>query len=504
METVTSNYRKKVGNVQTTVELSIRATNDEEIAKVLGVDGKAYVSSMEILNGEANYQVNGKFTLCYLNQDKQICTADEKVTVNGKFEDNTLSSTMEPLYKVEVVDVQILSANSMEVKVQATLEITLDVLDNFVIDAFAPTDDNVLVKSDTQFLTTKTDVGKAVFNVEDEFELKQPVNKVLLTSTNICVKQVTSGTGYFTVDGEVYVKAYLCYNDGENTMYKPFCETIPFKEEIDAENVNKDSVLETNIALKYDEVALQVNQENENYFLKATFPVCVKYVVLNKMECTLPCDCYSLTHKLNLVTDTYFVNAENSALANKHIEGNLEINENMARIGKILMISGFNLNITNAVCGENSVSVEGILTANVVYLADDEDETTNSVTVEIPFAINLDVDGVKEGDDLFVGGDVVDITAKAKKGKDIEIEAEISFRVNNYSKTAQTFVKEIVLTEELAQNPYPLEIYLAPAGASLWDIAKHLNVREDMIVAQNPDAVFPLDAPQSIVYFAHK
>ena len=262
--------------------------------------------------------------------------------------------------------------------------------------------------------------------------------------------------------------------------------------------------METNIALKYDEVALQVNQENENYFLKATFPVCVKYVVLNKMECTLPCDCYSLTHKLNLVTDTYFVNAENSALANKHIEGNLEINENMARIGKILMISGVNLNITNAVCGENSVSVEGILTANVVYLADDEDETTNSVTVEIPFAINLDVDGVKEGDDLFVGGDVVDITAKAKKGKDIEIEAEISFRVNNYSKTAQTFVKEIVLTEELAQNPYPLEIYLAPAGASLWDIAKHLNVREDMIVAQNPEAVFPLDAPQSIVYFAHK
>lgn len=501
METVTSNYRKKIGNVQNTVELTIRSTNDEEISKVLGVDGKAYVSSMEILNGEANYQVNAKFVLCYLNQNKQISSADEKVTVNGKFEDNSLTSTMEALYKVEIVDIQILSANSMEVKVQATLEITLDVMDCITIDAFSSTDENVLVKSDTLTLTAKTDSGKAVFNVEEEFELKQPANKVLLTSTNMCVKQITSGTGYFTVDGEIYVKAYLCYDDGENVTYKPFYETIPFKEEIEAENVNKDSVIEANVMLKYDEVSLQINQENENTILKATFPICVKYMVLNQTECTLPCDCYSLTHKLNLVTDTYFVNSENSSLINKHIEGSLEINENMARIGKILMISGVNLNITNASCVDNSVAVEGILTANVVYLADDDEETTNSVTVEIPFAINLNVDGIKMEDDLFVEGNIVDISAKAKKGKDIEVEAEIVFAVTNYSKVAQSFVKEIVLTEELAQNPYPLQIYLAHAGSSLWDIAKHLNVKEDMIVAQNPEVTFPLDSPQSIVYF---
>lgn len=501
--TISSALRKRIGTVQNVVEQRLEAKDDSTIAKVLGVDAKAYVSNFEVLNGEATYTINVLFEATYLTDSGEICATSEKSQVNGKFENNTLNAQMDALYKAEVVDISIENANSSDIKVEATLEITLDCIENCMLEPFCPIDDNTLTKRELNSVLTKCDAGKSTINITDEFDLKQNIDKILCQNVSVCVKDISAGTGYFTVDGEACVKAYLCLQNGEEKTYKAFYETIPFKEEIEAENITKDCIIEICPFVKCDDVTFAVNQEQQT-MLSVDIPVVVRYVALKTENCEMPCDAYSLTHKTNLVLDTYFTNTTNRNSTKTHIDGSIEIGENMPRINKVLFTTGANLNLTNLSSLDGETQVEGVLTTNVVYLADDDDETKNSVQVEIPFALNISTPSTVAGDEVFAVCDVMELTAKAKKGKEIYVDADLTFMVDSFASKPQTFVKEVVLTEELATNPYPLALYLAPAGSTLWDIAKHLSIKEDVILAQNPNLVFPLETNQSVVYFNQK
>ena len=130
MDTISSAFIKKVGTVQAVAEQRLEPQNEQNIDKVLGVDATGYINSFEVLNGEANWTANVVFNATYLTETGEICSMSETTNVTGKFDDNTLSSLMEPLYKLEVVDVSIENANSSDVRVQATVEVSLDVIDN--------------------------------------------------------------------------------------------------------------------------------------------------------------------------------------------------------------------------------------------------------------------------------------------------------------------------------------------------------------------------------------
>ena len=502
---ISSAFRKKIGCVQTNVEQRLQPETDTSINKILGVNAKAYVDSIEVLSGEATYEAQVTFSVIYLDENNETLMMTQKQQVVGKFEDNSLNSLMQPLYKIEVVDVSIENATSTEVKVQATLELCLDVIDSVEIEPFVPVDENILVKKELKKFLTVIDAGKANFIVSDEFDYKQNINKILLKDVALCVKEVSSGTGYFTVEGDVYVKAYLEILDGETKTYKQFVETLPFKEEIDAERITKNSIVKLVSMIKYDDVSISLTgDEVSNHIVKVDVPVFLRYVALNEVEYEMPADAYSLNHKLNMVTDTYYVGCINSYHKKEHIDGKLEISPELPQINKVLMLDSPNLNITNSYLENDLLKVEGVLTTSVIYKADDELETTNSVQMEVPFMVSLNLENCTCKEDIFVCAEVVDYTVKAKKGKDLELDADVHFAIDNFSKEPDTFIKDVVLTEEILKSPYSLKIYLAPQGSTLWDISKNLNVKEEVILSQNPNLTFPLEKTESIVYFNNK
>lgn len=501
--TILPAMRKKISTTQILADASVGTENGTNIQKVLGVCAKPSITSVEVLNGEADMETSVLFDVVFLDDTGKVCSVQENVTISSKIDDSKLSTQMEPIYKVEVVDCAVDSATLAEVRVSATLEISLEVIDFSEISCYESANDNVLVKKENYTVLTKCCSGKDIVNIDDEFDLKHSIQSVVCQSADVIVKQITAGIGYYTIDGEISLKAYLCNVDDEQYSYKLFSETIPFKEEVDAQDMQKDCIIHANVCVKHADVKFEITGDNNNV-LKVSVPLSVRYVALKQQECALACDAYSLTHKLNLVTDTYFDGKINRSTHKKHIEGNIEIGENMPRIAKMLMIMDASLNISNVLNTESGARVEGVLTSTVVYKADDDDESLNSVQVEVPFSINLDDENIKQDDELYVFGSLIDTIVKAKKGKELEIDADVVFNVESYFAEPQSYVKDVVLTEEITQTPYPLCFYLAPAGCTLWDISKHLNVKEEIILEQNPNLEYPLQTSQSIVYFNQK
>lgn len=507
METnmISSSFRKKVGTVQQVVEQRLEPENDNTIKKILCVNAKSYIDSMEILNGEANFGATVVFDVMYLNENNEPMMMSEKAQVSGKIEDNTLNSMMQPLYKVEVVDTSIENASSTDVKVNATIEVCLDAIVSEEVEPFVPTDENVLVKKELKKFLTVQDAGKATITIQDDFDLKQDVSKVLLKSTKLCVKEITSGTGYFTVEGTVYAKFLAEIVDAENRSYKEFEETVPFKEEVDAEKITKDAVIKAVCNIKYDDVMYEiVGDENSRHTLKLSVPVIVRYVAFVQSEAEMPIDAYCTTHKTNIVSDSYRYGIMETTFERKDVDGTVEIGENDARINKIYACCCENVNLTNSYESDDEVKVEGVLTVNAIYEADDEEGSTQSVQVEVPFSESVKVGTLMKDCKVFVCAEVCSIDLKVKKGKDIDVSAVVEFVVETFSEVADDYIKEVMLTEELSSNPYSLQIYMAKEGATLWEIAKHLYVKEDDIVKQNPNLVFPLEKTESIVYFKQK
>ena len=56
--------------------------------------------------------------------------------------------------------------------------------------------------------------------------------------------------------------------------------------------------------------------------------------------------------------------------------------------------------------------------------------------------------------------------------------------------------------EEYGERNYAMEVVFAQKGKDLWDVAKTARVKEEQILAQNPDVVFPTaeDCPLVLFY----
>ena len=49
-----------------------------------------------------------------------------------------------------------------------------------------------------------------------------------------------------------------------------------------------------------------------------------------------------------------------------------------------------------------------------------------------------------------------------------------------------------------------MEVMFARAGEELWDIAKKAKIKEQQILDQNPDVVFPLNEDTTLILFYQK
>ena len=509
METdkITSSYRKCMGETQNLVDVVLQKNDDCEIVKVLTSTAKAYVDDVEVLNGEARYSGGVVFDCLYVDEQGKTHIMSDTAELNGKIENPSLNPLMKPIYKVEVVEVKVTSLDGDKVKLTATVEIKLDVIVTDEIEQVKVNNGDIQVLKEVVSKNTVVSSGTKTFNISEEFEVKSKVNKVMLSQAHLTLNETTGGTGYFTTSGEMFVNSILEVQDDESTELKNFMETISFKEELEDELVQKDDKLYTFAYVRPQDLTISVvTDENEGNVstISVNAIVCVKYIAVREAEVEVYCDAFSLTNKTNIVTDTIIIQKNMTTERYKAVlEGQTVIGEEEPRIAKVVAVADENISIANANVYSNQLTVEGIAYATVVYLTDDDIPALNSIVLEIPFSNKFDANNLSNYG-LFVRAEILDVEVKAKKGKELNASIEVKFVVDSYVIDNEMIIKDIELTEEIPQADHSLEIFIAPKGSTIWDIAKRLLVSEELLLEQNPELVFPLQNSQSIVYFKQR
>ena len=509
METdkITSAYRKNIGETQVVVDVALQKS-DAPISKVLVANAVPTIEQMEMLNGEATYSGTVEFNLVYADAEGQVFCVKENELLHGKFENVVLNPLMKPIYNVEVVEVKVEDMDDMA-KIFATIAIKLDVINIDEVLEVKPTNQNIELKSETDKHLIVVSSGTKTITLNEQFECKTQVQNVLMTLAEPNLKSSIAGTGYFAVDGEVFVNSLLKVQDENNDVLKNFMETLSFKEEFEDDNIQKDDVLYAFSYVRPQDVKVEVltrtesaEEEEKPDTLSVSVVVSVKYLVLREVETEVYTDAFSMTNKTNLVLDTLTTSKK---LGTEHFKTTIEGQtvQEEPRIAKVCAITNERILVANAKFENDALFVEGVANATVLYLTDDDVPVLSSVELEVPFSNKFETSNDFTGE-LFATAHITDIEAKVRKGKEITVLFDVCFDVDVYDTQNCVIVKDIELTEEISPSDYSLEIYIAPKGSTLWDISKHLLVTEDVLLKQNPNLVFPLESSQSIVHFVQK
>lgn len=491
--------KKRLERGQFSVECNV--ASDCEIDKILSVCHTAQTENVEVLNGVINY--SGVIDVCvlYCTVDGEIGTLSSSCPFTSKFEDQMIAVGDKAIIKVDVVDCQIESVQSGNIKLACNLEQSGALIMTRDVPYCKAGDDSICIREDEMPVNVLLGQTSEVFTVESEVSIKEPVKKVLLSDSQVTIKTTECGVNFISVGGEVVTRVlYLTEKDRFESCYM----TESFKEELELEGVTRESICEATASIKKSSVKCEIEEAEKGINIKLTTPVLVTATVTCQQNEMVMSDVYSTKNELEISTESFEMSKSYASdYFEAKIDGNLTLDEDRPRVDKIMFVGSSNLVLTNAYLKGGEVFVEGVTKTNVIYL-NDETNSLNSVIVEVPFVVSDKASVDLQEAEVSASAVLCDVDVVVKKGREFYFDAKLKINVSYDCQVVGAVISHIEERAEIPERDYAMELVFANAGQSAWDIAKTLKVEEQTIALQNPSVVFPLEKDENIVVFYQK
>jgi len=484
-----------------TFNVECNIANESEIDKILSVCHTAQAENVEILNGTVNYSGNIDLCILFSTIDGEIGTINSSCPFTSRFEDVSICVGDKVGIKIEVEDYSIDSVSGSNIKINCTCFQSGMLICNREINRISTGDENMCMKEDEMLVNTLVGEAKEVFSIESEYAIKEPIKKIVMTDSQATIKNVESGVNFVSVSGEVVTRIlYLTEKDRFESAYT----TENFKEEVELEGVTREAISDAEVCVKKSLVKCEVDQDEKGVSVKFAIPVEVKVIsYLEKTENIIK-DIYSVCNELEVSTESFEMTKHyQTEVFESKIDGNLTLDDDKPRVDKIMFVGGSNLTVTNSYIKGEEVFVEGVVKTNVIYL-NDETNSLHSVVVEVPFVVSDKASVQNESAIANVKAILYDVDVVVKKGREFYFDAKIRVEASYDCDEIGAIISNISFAGEYEEKDCAIELVLASQGETAWNIAKTVRVREETIMLQNPDVVFPLEKDENIIVYYQK
>ena len=144
------------------------------------------------------------------------------------------------------------------------------------------------------------------------------------------------------------------------------------------------------------------------------------------------------------------------------------------------------MDITDKNPSENKITVEGVLSGDILYTAQSDSEPVSVIPYNIPFSQDIEIKS--DFDDMFynINGYIDNISFDMMSERETEVKVTCIFDVTVFRTMRTDFLTDIT-TDENCKNISNAEIiiYTVQRGDSLWDIAKKYSTTMEDITMLN-------------------
>lgn len=489
---VTSSVRKSIGITQSVIELKL-PTNEETVSRVYSVGAKSAIVGSERAGKDISF--NGLVDIQAMYESTNgVSAVDYTAEFRDKYEG--VESNGELVLNSHVVDVTN-SVVSDGIKVVVIVETVIDEIESRDINVLVgASGENVY--TNTGSLTYSEFIGKAYekFDVSSEFQING-VEEVLMVTPCVSVNNVEPTDNYLVVNGKLNLD--ICYKSGSGKQdIRTGYHSIDFSWEVALDGLNSESVVQSNISVITNEIKVSTVLDGDTGTLSFYAPVVYLGYVFNEKTIEVVDDIYLENNYMSITCENFETTTSFPSVKFKdNISGTASILESSPFIDEILGVATNNLVLASSRVDGDRLNIEGVVNSTVIYYTKETDDIT-SVVVEMPFSVEERVDGNMSS---VVTICLENISARSKRGKEIEVSAELNVYANMYDENTLTAITGVTVGEEKKKDDCSLFIYIVKPGQTLWDIAKDIGVSQDMLLEQNPDVELPLSGGEKLVVY---
>ena len=488
---------KKVMLTKSEFNVECNVSAGASCIKILTAQVDACVQNQEILDKMITYSGAIDVKIVFMTEEGEICTINSTCPFSSKFEDEQISQNGCAFIGVEVIDSSSEVLSGENIRVNVVLSQSGFVVNNQETASLRCEDEEICYQNEEIEIIKFIGCGKDSLVSESDINLRDNIKKVLLTESKVVVKSAEPGANYVTISGDVISRIlYISENDKFESGYI----NDSFKQEIELAGATRDSLVEGYATICQEGVTTEIVQDDKGGKLVIKVPISLTAFAYEKTMISVIKDLYSTKANVNITMDSFeMTDLCQLELVEGKIEGSLTIDEDKPRVDKLLFSGANKANVTNYYIQDGEIFIEGIAQTTVVYLNDDT-SSLYSVVIDVPFVLS---DKIKCKEDGFVSvkAVVTDSDVVARKGRELIYDAKIKATVNCCQNIAGGIISEASLAEEFPEKNYAMEVIFAKAGKELWDVAKSAHVKEELLLAQNPEVVFPVEKDTPLVLF---
>ncbi len=472
----------------------------ETIARVLFVSAFPTVNDGEVREDKINFAGRVVFYVCYQTLDGEIKKYECASEYSGGFDKegcaNTNKNGLSLTARIEKSDYTL---SDGEFNLKAKVLVNSKVYGEEKLSVLSGGEGLI---TDVKEVTIEKSCGlkKAVYPIEEEFELNYEVKEVLSQSANTVITAVQCGVGCIIVDGEVFLSALLLQNVEKSDIIREN-KTLPFRMEIEYDEAMpalKATAFVTEKSLKTD---IQVDGETGKSIVKAKVNLCFYGEAFSADSVSLVRDAFNKTEEVEAELCEYVCPTNKEVrIFETEISEKINIEDLPAGI-RIMAVGGERAEVVSSKITDSGIEVSGIVEL-VAFMRDSEGKNS-TIKLSTPFTTTTDftIDGECE---LKVNVTIKSVQVKILSLSSVEISLKAMIFFESHKMQCIKYLKDVKSICEKEVNDCAISVFLPQENEELWSLAKRLNVCPEELLETNKELQFPLTGKERIVIYRQK
>ncbi len=450
------------------------------VAKILDINAEVVISSREVLQDKVMVEGILRYDVLYVPEDDAVIDSmDADIGFTQYLELPGAKPKMVSQLKLNVEHIDFELASGRKINVKSVLNLygqVSEVMELEAVTDFSQLDDVEALRDNIRVSAT-AGVGHSQTMVREDLELTDAmpsVLKILRKDAKVRINEKKAADNKVVVHGDVNLNLlYLCEDEDEPIQY--LSHSIPFSHVVEIPGAYQGMECQADVVVTEFYTDLRENINNELRIIDTEMVLGMDAKIFEAQEGEILVDAYSpalaMSLKKRKVHLTQFMGESQGQTVLKE---SVTFPEGVPKARKILYVDA-KPSITDERIEEGLVSLEGILTVQVIYQTNDNTVPLGSFREDFPFRHSLEVDGVQQGMDSKSDVLVENINHTLLAQDEAELKITLLCKSGIY----QPVIKEVIIgaeeVDKAAAKEEGIYIYYVQPGDILWSVAKKYN-----------------------------
>lgn len=485
-------------NIQ--LKLENKVALPENAKKLIGVSCQLLGQNSQVVANEMVLTGNFVTRLVFINEFEKFDSQDftetfeKKITIKaGDDAEQVFATAMLLDSKWQIQDNQVVLDNLVAVEIQSVKTRNCQVVSDL-------TGDVEVRKTEHQILTFNTRLAEK-FELVENIELETNCEGVLGVDVNPNLKDISVNAGKINLKGTMMVNLLgVKLVDNASVPYNAVHE-IDFSKSLAVNSITAEDLACGVVTVNLVDIHVENTQKGPVLALK--LELVFNGSVYSNHKFSSVVDAIAFDKELTFQTvQSNYIDVLPQVNTTVDIENNINLAPNTPYIAHVLAVDGAHVNNLTVNAGDGKTMLEGVLTVNL-WLENEEHMITGE-HYEVPFQTHVRMDNLDRDYAIKAVAVPLSVNAKARRGTEILIDAQLSVIVQASTPKQITIVNNLEEGAPKIDDGSAIRIYIIGEKENLWDLAKRTNLSCASLLQQNPNLENGCTPGERIVVYRHE